>query len=268
MSYPILLRAVVIDADNKAIRFKEGASTSTLSLAENTYYLRGDGTADDLLKAIKDAFDAAGATNTYTVAIAWSADPAGVSAVITITQTGGATFQILWADGATTFNPAWLGFADANTADSTAAKTSTLSPSLAWVSDGPYAENEPVDRPQGTVQRARSRRAKRTKTGNTGKDRVLGMSFVAAARTHQQFASGGDTARCFNTFLDELREGPPFELHLVGTTTGFTLASTTSSTKQATLVLGEEGDAEFKPRRQSNGVQLYSFAVECWEYVA
>jgi len=272
MSYPILLRAIVIDSTNKAIRFKEGATTATLSLAEGTYYLRGDGTADDLLKALKDTIDAAGATNTYTVAVAWSADPDGVSATITVTQTGGATFQFLWGDALTKFDPTLLGFARTNTADNTSAKTSTWSPSAAWVSDGVYKDLEPVDRPVGYAKRARSGRVRRGKTGTTRKDRTLTLSFVDGSRTHERYAdtvsSVVDSNRCFNVFLDSWRSGQPAELHLTPITSGFTLGALSSSTEHgAGWQVGGEGDDEFAPARESNAVALYRWTLDLWAEV-
>lgn len=267
MTHPVLLRAIVVDADNKAIRVKEGASTVTVNLAESTYYLRGDGAADDLCKALKDALDAAGATNTYTVALALSADPSAVSAVVTITQTGGATFQLLWADAATTALSTWFGFADANTADNTSAKTSTLTPSALWVGDGPHTEHEPKDMAKEFARRSLSGRVRRGKTGETLKDRTLAVSWVCGARTHDMHASGGDTARCFSVFLDEWRAGSPAELHFVDPSSGFTLAALSSSTSKGKWHVGDENE-RFDPQRQSNAVQLYSWSLLLWEHVA
>jgi hypothetical protein len=265
MTYPVFLQAVVIDSTNKAIRFKEGASTVTVSLTEGTYYLRGDGVTDDLLKAIKDAIDGAGATNTYTLAVAWSADPSAVPAVVTITQSGGATFQFLWADALTTFDEGLIGFTNVNTADNTTAKTSTLSPSAVWVGDGPHKEHEPIDRPIGFAKRSRAGKVRRGKTGTTRKDRRFAVSFVSAVRTHEQFNTT-DPERCFNRFLDRWRAGKPVEFHLADITAGFALGALSSTTEQgATYQLGGDGDDEFEPRRQSNAVQLYSWTLELWE---
>lgn len=267
MTHPVLLRAIVVDADNKAIRIKEGASTVTVNLAEGTHYLRGDGTADDLCKVLKDALDAAGAANTYTVALALSADPAAVSAVVTITQSGGATFQLLWADAATTALSTWFGFADADTADSTAAKTSTLTPSALWVGDGPHVEHEPKDKAREFAKRVLSARVRRGKTGTTAKDRTLAVSWVCGPRTHSMHASGGDVARTFSAFLDEWREGSPAELHFVDPSAGFTLAALSSSTSKGKWHVGDENE-RFEPQRQSNAVQLYSWSLLLWEHVA
>lgn len=272
MSYPILLRAIVIDSTNKAIRFKEAAATVTLLLAEGTYYLRGDGSADDLLKILKTAIDAAGATNTYTVAVAWSADPSAVAAVITITQAGGATFQFLWADALTTFDPTLLGFARTNTADNTSAKTSTWSPAAAWVADGDYEEFEPIDRRIGYAERARSGKVRRGLTGMTRKDRRISFAFVDASRTHEMFADTVsavlDVNRCFNVFLDRWCSGQPAELHLVDITSGFTLGALSSTTEQGDRWhVGDEGDADFTPERMSNAVQLYSWSLDLWGHV-
>lgn len=262
----VFLRAIVIDATNKAIRMKEGATTSTVTLVEGTYYLRGDGAADDLLKIVDDALTSHVGANTYVVSVAWSADPAAGAAVVTITQSGGATFQLLWADVLTTFDPAWLGFADANTADSTAAKASTLSPSAVWVADGPFRELEPVDRRQGYARRARSGRVRRGKTGETNKDRRLGLSFVCAERTHEKNIAA-DPDRAFNRFLDRWTAGSPAELHLA-TATGFVLGALSSSTEHgAGWHVGGEGDEDFDPQRHSAAAALYSWDLDLWPEV-
>lgn len=264
--HPIFLRAIVVDSTNKNIRMKEGATTATVSLVEGTYYLRGDGAADDLLKIVDDALTSHAGTNTYVVAVTWSADPDAVSAVVTITQTGGATFQLLFADALTTFLPGWIGFPATNTADSTAAKSSTLSPSSTWVADGPYRELLPMDRPLGYAKRARSGRVRRGSTGETRKDRLLGLSFVVAARTHEMHIAA-DPDRAFNRFLDSWRAGSPAEFHLA-TATGFVLGALSSSTEQGSgWHIGGEGDDEFAPPRLNPATGLYAWDLELWPAV-
>jgi hypothetical protein len=160
VSYPVILRAIVIDGTNNAINFREGANTAVAAITPGTYFLRGDGTADDLLAAIKAGLEtnvgARTSVNTYTVAITWSADPAAPTATVTITRASGAdTFQLLFATS-TTFDAGVIGFPQTDTALNASPKASTLSPSAAWASSDVYRELEPEDAQEGFAQRARS----------------------------------------------------------------------------------------------------------------
>lgn len=268
MTYPVFLAAVVIDSTNNVINFREGANTAVATVVAGTYYLRGDGAADDLCLALKTALEAnSGArvsVNTYSVVPTWSADPSGIGCTVTITRlTGADTFQLLTAS--TTFDAALIGFNFALDALNAGPKVSTLSPSSVWVGDGPHKEHEPIDRPIGYAKRSRAGKVRRGKTGTTRKDRRFAVSFVSAVRTHEQFNTT-DPERCFNRFLDRWRAGKPVELHLSDITAGFALGALSSTTEQgATWQLGGEGDDEFEPRRQSNAVQLYSWSLELWE---
>ena len=277
MTYPIFLQAVVIDSTNKVINFREGANTATATLVEGTYYLRGNGAADDLCLVIKTALElnngARVSVNTYSVVPAWSADPSARGCIITITRlTGADTFQLLATS--TTFDQALLGFDFAADALNAGPKVSTTSPSCVWVGDGPHRLHDPVDRPLGFAKRAQSGRVRRGKTGTTRKDRRVSVSFVAPARTHEMFVLGVDPERCFNRFLDRWRAGKPCEFHLSDITSGFTLAALTTTpvltaTRQGVLwQLGGEGDEEFDPVRQSNAVALYGWDINLWEHVA
>lgn len=267
---PVLLHAVVIDSTNGGLRITEGANTSTTLIPAGTYYLRGDGTADDLLLAIKTAMETNTAprvsVNTYTVAVAWSTDPAAVSAVVTITRaTGADTFGVLWADALTTFDQALLGFAVSDTVNASA-KTSTKSPSAVWVCDGVYREYEPADAPQGYSKRARSGFVRQGKTGETHKDRGLVVSFVSAARTHEMHIAA-DPERAFNRFLDRWRAGRPAELHLA-TATGTVLGALSSSTESgAGWHLGGDPEEKFDPPRTNLATASYSWSFELWPVV-
>jgi hypothetical protein len=277
MTYPILLQSIVIDATNKVINFREGANTATATLVEATYYLRGNGAADDFCLALKTALETNNglrtSTNTYSVVPAWSADPSARGCIVTITRlTGADSFQFLAAS--TTFDQGLIGFDFAADTLTAGPKSSTTSPSSAWVGDGPHRLHDPVDRPLGYAKRAQSGRVRRAKTGTTRKDRRCGVSFVSPLRTHEMFVAGVDVERCFNRFLDRWRAGKPCELHLSDITAGFALGalSTTplsTATRQGVAwQLGGDGNEEFEPRRQSNAVALFSWDLDLWEHVA
>lgn len=270
-THPILLSAVVIDSTNGGLRITEGANTSVTSIPAGTYYLRGDpAQSDDLLLAIKTALETNTAprvsTNTYTVAVAWSADPSARGAVVTVTRaTGTDSFGVLWADALTTFDQALVGFVDSDTVDASA-KSSTVSPSSVWVGDGPYREFEAIDRHVGYAKRSRSGVVRRGLTGETRKDRRFSVEFVCAARTHEK-DSTTDVDRAFSRFLDRWLTGRPAELHLT-TVSGFVLAALSASTEHgAGWHVGVDGDDEWEPRRHSAAAALYAWSLDLWEHV-
>ena len=267
MTYPAMLAAVVIDSTNKNIRMKEGATTATVSLVEGTYFLRGDGAADDLLVIIDDALTSHAGTNTYTVAIVWSVSPAAPHGVITITQSGGATFQLLWADALTTFDQALLGFTDANTADSTAAKTGTLSPSCVWVSPEIYVEAEEDEEDDAYVQRARSGVVRGGARG--GPYETLRLSFQLVEERRVKAARiAADVARAFDRFRRQLVRGRQFELHFGTISSGTTLAALSSSTERgAGWHLSPDSVDGFRAERLRPGLPLYAWSLELWAHV-
>lgn len=136
--FPIILAGITIDADNDTIQLDENGVVAAAVMAHGTYWLRGDGGADDFGPIVAAALDAAfGGGNTYTVSIAsWSIDPTDPSAVVTVTRaTGSTTFRVRWNHADTTFDPALLGFAVEKGAADASPESSTLSPAALWVSN-------------------------------------------------------------------------------------------------------------------------------------
>ena len=101
MSYPVLLGAVVVvTGTNDRIRWREVATTNNATIAAGTYFLRGDGAADDLCLAIKTAIEAAGASaNTYSVVAARSLTPTAAHTAVTLTRLTGADSFGIVVDG-------------------------------------------------------------------------------------------------------------------------------------------------------------------------
>lgn len=136
--FPILLAAITIDADNDVIQLDEGGSVQPATMAHGTYWLRGDGGANDFCPVVVTALNAAFAGgNTYAVTLsAWSISAAGRSMTVTVSRaTGTTTFRVRWNHASTEFDPAMLGFATEKGAADAADEVSTLSPSLVWVSN-------------------------------------------------------------------------------------------------------------------------------------
>ncbi len=267
-THPILLASVVIDSTNKTIRMSEGGVQATVTIAEGTYFLRGDNTADDLCKAIADALALHAGTNTYPVAVTWGTDPAaGIpSAVVTISQSGGAVFALLFGNPITTFDVTTIGFIVFDTASDAAPKASGFSPWAAWVGDGPYRELEAIDRHIGYAKRSRSGVVRRGLTGETRKDRRFSVEFVSATRTHEKDIVV-DPSRAFSRFLDRWMAGRPAELHLT-TASGFVLAALSAATEHgAGWHVGGDGDDEWEPRRHSAAAALYAWSLDLWEHV-
>lgn len=268
MSYPVLLRPIVITADNKVIKFKEGATTGTITLTEGTYFLRPAASgADSILFEIKALIDAFGGTNTYTATLTCNIDADEPTAEVSFTQTGGATFQFLWAHADTTFDPAWLGFADANTADSTGAKTSTLSPSSLWVSDAPYVDNDPVDEFESYAVRANSGLVRDGVVGGPFDVRLFSFGMVASKRTHHSYITA-DEDRAFSRFLARWLAGRPAELHLCDVATYPDLGDMSASTEVGSRwhVAGDTRE-RFAAARLDRATGLWSWALELWGYV-
>ncbi len=275
MSYPVMLSVVVLDSTNNTINFREGANTALATLAEGTYFARGDGSADDLLLVLKTGLEtnvgARTSTNTYTPAIAWSVDADAPCAVVTVPRTTGAdSFQFI-ASGST-FDFGLLGFDLTANPDTLTAgpKTSTLSPSCAWVSSDLYEEFEPEDEDDDAyVEVGRSGIPNAGTLSETFGIRRLALQMVGEKRTHS-VRIAADVHRAFDRFRQLLVRGRRFELHFGSISAGSTLATlSTATTRQGTAwALAEESAKAFRPERMSMATRLYSWALRLRAWVA
>jgi hypothetical protein len=269
VTYPVILPVVVIDAANKSIRFVEGSTTETVTLAEGSYFLRGDGQPNDLLVALCTALDSntnATNANTYSATITRSIDPDAASGVVSIDNaTGSSSFSILWADALTTVDPAWFGFAAANTAHDGSAKVSTLSPSAQWVSPQIYREWAPEDDTDVAVVRTRSGAIGGGRRGGPYGVRRLEFSLVHDKRTHRIWNTA-DPAACFSSVHGLLSTTRRMEIHFVAVASGYALDVVDVDTRQGDYWhLSQESAEIFTPRRLSPGTPLESWAIRVHE---
>lgn len=224
MSIPVLLDAVVIDSTNNTIRVIEAGVTTDVTVVAGTYVARGDGSADDLLAAVETALTAATGANTYTVDVAFDADPDEVAAVVTVARaTGTNTWGIQWAATQTTFNPAWLGFVEANeTPASVASRASTLTPTTCWVGDG-IADLDPERDADAYVFVANNGTVAKGLIGGPFYGSVIGLELVPGKRMWAELNTADPTA-AFSTWWERAIASGYFELHQVE------LASATATT--------------------------------------
>lgn len=266
--YPVMLGAVVIDATNQRIVITEAGADKNADITVGTYFLRGDGASDDLCKAIKDAMEAAGASaNTYTVSVSWSTDGTAPAAVVTIARaTGADSIGIKWASGSTTFDEAWIGFANTNVTGATS-YSGTLSPSSVWVSNEIHRSLDAVSEHVAFSKRARSGRIQGALRGGAYEVRMLGMDLLHAKRAHSVYNSSDPTS-ALDAFVERQLAGLHFELHLTTISSGTTLSALSSSTRHGTAWhLDAEAVESYAPRRMSPGVPLYSADLRLLGYV-
>lgn len=271
MTYPIILPAIVIDASNNAIRMKEnstlgGTGLDTVEIVPDVY------TLPDLLDAVVVALNShANVTNanTYSVSFAADSNPANKSAIISFSKSGGSsTFQLLWADALTTFDPALIGFS-ANTLDDVNAKTNTLSPSGLWVSPAIVEEKERKDQQDAWVTRSPAGVVVGGTRGENMDVLRFGVRWVDARRAHHAYNTT-DPDAAFSRVLAKLKTGRAFELHFVDLSAGQVANPVSSGTLYGTAwhVSDDAVDDDFDPERHSPAVALYAWALTFWGYVA
>jgi hypothetical protein len=253
-----MLGAIVLTNANNVLRFTEGANTGNATILAGTYYLRGDGAAGDLLPALKTALENANiSANTYTITVSRSIDPATAHTTITITRaTGADNFGVLWADAATTFDEALLGFS-ANDTVSATAKTSTKACAAGWVSNDIAREIEPYSERIVAVPRAVSGRVQGVTRSARMQSYRLGLAFVDERRMLVRRALAG-TQDTLEGFLERFGAGAALELHEQPTVTGTTLSALSSSTLTSMCNFSEDALSRFEPQRLGPGVPLYS----------
>lgn len=278
MSYPVILPAVVLEPTTTIYMTEVTPQTLTIIdpalgtalTTSKTFYLRGDGSNDDLLRAIKLTLDSHASANTYSVTIARSMDGAALPGVVTISRlTGPNNFSIDWFASLTTFDERLLGFRNITTSSGTSA-TGDMSPTAQWVSNEIIEEFEPEDEVDGFVQRARSGLVIGGLRGGPYDVRRMSMRFLTAERTNASSAptiSGvRDTGRSLSTMWATLATGKRFELHFPDVSAGVALGALSSATRQAPNnsngttwhIDSDTVEGGFRPERLSPGVPLYS----------
>ena len=253
--YPAYLLGIQIRAGvNDTIVFDEGSGNLTATITPGTYYLKTDGAADDLAKAITDAMTAAGGT--YSALQANYIDPTLQSFVVIVPSSG--TFKFVLASSTFPLQ-VYLGMTTANETLSVS-QAGTNGIAINWVSNQPLAGSE-VTRASEITQHITAQGQVHTYVGQDALAmRTLEHELVAALKTK------GDH-RSFENWWTLARQGLSFQYH-ADADSGFSTVTFDSSTLVDTLVLGEEACRSFAPARLSRGLALYSWAIQCRRYVA
>jgi hypothetical protein len=254
-TYPVYLLGIQIRTGvNDTIVFDEGGGNLTATIAPGLYYLKTDGAADDLSKAITDALTAAG--DTYSAIQVNYQDPTQQSTIRFLVASG--TFKLVLASSTFPLQ-VYLGMTPANETLSSG-QTGANGTAIVWVSNQPLAGQE-VSRVSDISQHITAQGQVHTYVGQDAlATRLLEHELVAALKTK------GDH-RSFENWWALARQGFPFQYHSKAQSAGL-VNSLDSTTLVDTLVLGEDACRSFAPARLSRGLALYSWAIECRRYVA
>lgn len=251
--YPMFLGLVRITTANQRIVFDEGGSDLNADITPGDYYVRGDGTSSDLLKAIKTALDAAGA-DAYTVAVGDRDVDASAKSMQIVVATDDVTNFGLFKSGGT-FDEGLIGFSGAQSGDT--AYTSTLSPSAVWLANEPYRELEPLASQMVSVRTSLTGRVRGLARSDKMRRWRLGFGSLREERTLEPRNTTDPTAT-LERFLYSYGAGAAFELHDLDINTGTTVEATTSSTRVGVMHFAQETLERFEPRRIAPGTPLYA----------
>lgn len=259
-----LLGAVVITTANRTIFVKEGANPAVgAQLTTGVFFLRGDGTSDDLVKNISDALNAA-TPATYTVTLSASVLAANPAARLTITCSTAVVLQLTTGAG-TTFDPRLIGWPSAVTASSTT-HTSPLSAAAAWVSTEQNRDLEPFSEKRVSVRRTANGRTAGVERSVRMRSWRLEFGFLPDSRM-LQVRNVADPAATLESFMDTFGANARFEVHDLNVTTGDVLLPLTSSTRVTVAVFSEDTLARFEPMRVAPGTPLYRWGGVIHDWV-
>lgn len=244
-TFPILLGAIVIDDDTDGVYLDEAGVGIQCTLVHGTYYLKGDGAADDFLLALKTALEAGGA-NTYTITVdsggnpSWSRSTSSRAVTVTVSSNSVATFRVRWAHANTTFGSALIGFTTEKGAADNNAESGTVSPTSVWVGDNYHEETRA--RPGWVVTEHELENGDVDVVRHSGKrsDRSLTLPMVADANLFTDDEAA--TNRSLETFLGVCGDGRPVQFHAQALQSGSAtlIDDLSSSTLIGTYRLGEE----------------------------
>lgn len=285
MSYPVFLLPIVVAPGT--VRMTENGIAQTLNIIDpatslalatsKTFYLRGDGTVDDLLRLLKLTLDThTGGTNVYTVAIQRNIDGSILPSSVTISA-GTNNFSIDWTSASTTLNERHFGFRSIATT-SALSTTGDVSPTSQWVANDVVEFFEEEDEVQAFVERARSGFVLGGRRGGPYDIRRMGLQFQAEQRTVTKgvptVVSTKDTGRAFAAAWALMTTGRAFEVHLATLASGTTLSALSSSTRQdgttgvtqTWFLDADTVESGFRPARLAPGVGLYSWQLRLLGY--
>ena len=264
MAHPLFLRSIDIDSTNNVLMFSENGVTRTATLTVGTYYLRGDGGADDLLLEIKTKMEAAGASaNTYNIGVEVDTDKANTSATVYFSIASGTdAFALLFAHASNTFEAGLLGFSSSSTASNTSIKSGTLSPTALWCGAEYVTSYEPIVEHEAYATVALSGRVKGAVLGSARDLLDVSFELQPGERVHTVYNSGDPTA-CFSRFFTSWASGASVEFYDYAPDTGtlITAIDTADKVGGRSYYLDADSAKRFAPQRLSLATQLYSWRL-------
>jgi hypothetical protein len=279
IDFPCLLGAIVIDSDNNTLILDEAGVDITCTIASGTYYLTGDGTASDILLAVKTALDGSASANTYTLDCSdgvddtWSRDTADTAVTVRVTRaSGGANFRVRWPNASTTFPSAALGFIAEKGAANSSAESGTRSPTHVWVGAGHIEDAPPRvswdvrETPLGNGDTDIIR------TGDKRSMRSIALPLQPSARLFVEDAGANLTESTLENFLDVCLDGRPvrfYRLTLAGTSSAVLLDNPSAALLDGTYRLGEGAATCLEsPARSGTGLAMFDISIPLVGYIA
>lgn len=286
MSYPVFLLPIVVAPGT--VRLTEtiagvptpqtltiidpaGPGLTTPLSVSKTFYMRGDGSATDLLQLLKLTLDTHTGANVYTVAISRNIDGTLLPSSVTISAATN-NFSIDWTSVSTTLNERHFGFRSIATT-SGLTTTGDVSPTSQWVANDVVEFFEEEDEVAAFVERARSGAVLGGRRGGPYDIRRMGLRFQAEQRTVVKgvptISTVLDTGRAFASTWALMATGRAFEVHLASLSAGSTLAALSTTTRQACLqgtgtawhLDSDTIENGFSPERLAPGVGLYAWSM-------
>lgn len=271
--YCSLHAGLVIDGSNDALVLDEAGTTHTVSLAHGTWYVKGDGSVDDLLAMIASQLSASFAGgNVYAMTVtndgstpSWDINPANRHAIVDLRLTAGAiNFRVKWADPASTFATllnAAIGTFVTKGAANTAAEQSTTSPTAVWVPNEVYRQRRKPKTWEITEAMTADGDASVVRRSSKQRTDVIEFQLLNAARVFIPTGEptlSGEAATALENFIDLWNDGRPLELHERGVVSGTIIAAVSSSTLVGVAFRLGKAMAQLDPVLVQPGLPLYN----------
>lgn len=243
--YHLVIPAVTIaTGTNDVFAITEGAGSLACTIEAGTYYLRGDASADDLLEAVLDAINAAGA-DTYTGTIS----ALGTTGLVVDIANETDQNTIEWG----TFDGSDLGFSSNLTLE--ADFSSDQSPRGAWVSNDLAESVDQLPRALGSqITTVGGQTYTHDRSGTTWTDLRIVWPWILEAYVEPLELVATAQPRTLYACWARWRDGRSLEIHK----TTLVAASLTTSTLVGRFVLDGSHVQSIRASRQGPGIPYYT----------
>lgn len=260
-------RITISTGVNDVIAFTDSGGNQTLTLDAGDYYLLGDDSSVDILKHIHDKLEASGAGDAYTYSFLFSVAGrfgSGLNYAISFTSAS-AAFKFRWGNASTTFDSTLLGWTQSDTSASTS-QAADGDPTAAWVASQPPAYAEPVETRYGNAGRTVGGAHYSFDRGGPFLDRDYRFQYVDGDLVWSELASV--TGGTFEEFRQSCGGATPFRVYTCTPASGVTYVypspdnpgTADTLTLLGTYAFGSAFFNEFRPDRDTQGLEIYSWA--------